>query len=492
MSVNAEIERRIAALHNDPAGLIERFDRDQDGRLDDEEWAAIRATIARDVLGMQSNCPEILLRGRYQLISSIGHGAQGQTYLAHDTKTSQLVAIKSLHVKLAKEWKAVELFERETEVLKRLDHPGIPTFIDAFEEADGTEFYLVQAFVPGDNLEVRLARGEMFTPERLQKITKSTLAILVYLHGQSPPVLHRDIKPANLVLGDEDRVTLVDFGAVQNQGARGTTIIGTTGYMPPEQLIGRAAPGSDLYALGATLVHLATRHHPADLPVQRLRPDWTPHARLPKPFARWIDRLLEPNVEKRPRSALLALDELQQLNSASLKPVTSLEIATLPAREIIQNTPRKNIGRVVFERKDGALILEDEGAPKKTHAAMFFVITSFVVVPLALANGDYRLIIGGIVWVLAGLFLAFEKKVHTKASLSRENGLVLSCDGDIRHVPLGDLTQTLCTEVGFGTGAVELKSKSGSYFRISGELSNSDAQELANEVRIWLLEHKDV
>ena len=109
----------------------------------------------------KSTAVEVILKGRYRLLSLIGKGSQGNTHMAFDLDTRSVVALKSLHLEFAQEWKAVELFEREAAVLRRLDHPGIPALLDAFTEKENTEFYLVQEFVPGEDLAVRLARGEM-------------------------------------------------------------------------------------------------------------------------------------------------------------------------------------------------------------------------------------------------------------------------------------------------------------------------------------------
>ncbi len=95
-----------------------------------------------------------------------------------------------------------------------------------------------------------------------------------YLHQLNPPVLHRDIKPSNLILGEDEQVYLVDFGAVQDSAVKegGTfTVVGTYGYTAIEQFGGRAVTASDLYALGATLIHLLTGIAPADLPQKDLR-----------------------------------------------------------------------------------------------------------------------------------------------------------------------------------------------------------------------------
>jgi serine/threonine protein kinase len=136
-------------------------------------------------------------------------------------------------------WKSVDLFEREARLLRSLSHPGIPSFVDAFNLDTPTDrmYTLVQRLAPGDTLQALVDSGAWRPDEaEIERIAASMLDILGYLHGLRPPVVHRDVKPSN-VLYDRvsGRVTLVDFGAVRDTFVDGSTMIGTFGYMPPEQ-----------------------------------------------------------------------------------------------------------------------------------------------------------------------------------------------------------------------------------------------------------------
>ena len=131
-------------------------------------------------------------------------------------------------------------------------------------------------------------------------------------------MIHRDLKPSNLLLADQPGtsvgdVYIVDFGAVQTLAATegGTiTIVGTYGYMPPEQFGGRTSPASDLYSLGATLIYLVTGRHPADLPQQQLRLQFEPLTTLSVELKRWLACLVEPSLDRRLTSADAALHRL--------------------------------------------------------------------------------------------------------------------------------------------------------------------------------------
>lgn len=207
---------------------------------------------------------------RYQIMEALGAGSQGQTFRAVDRVTGQSVAIKVLQLKnLGGDWKPFDLFERECQVLRDLQHPAIPRYLDQFASDTTGEFFLVMELVDGEPLSRRFGRAGMTEPE-LRALLLQALDILEYLHARHPPVVHRDIKPSNLIARPQrpdSPLALIDFGGVRLalQPDGGSTMIGTFGYMAPEQLHGEATPATDIYALGATLAALA-----AGTPAERL------------------------------------------------------------------------------------------------------------------------------------------------------------------------------------------------------------------------------
>ncbi|MEO0854733.1 MAG: serine/threonine-protein kinase, partial [Cyanobacteria bacterium J06648_11] len=263
--------------------------------------------------------PEVgtILRSRYVLQEPLGKNATRQTWLAEDRERSQAVVVKMLAFDLQLQWQEVKLFEREAQALQRLDHPRIPKYLDYFTvEGQPSWMTLVQSYVPGESLQVLLDKGEQFDEERLCQIATDVLTVLSYLHQRKPPVLHRDIKPSNLIAGKGSQTYVVDFGAAQMQPAQiGTfTVVGTYGYTPMEQFGGRAVPSSDVYALGATLVHLATGIAPADLPLNGSKMDFRDRAQLSPHFSDWLDTLIEPLVGDRCASTRNAVNNLQGLS----------------------------------------------------------------------------------------------------------------------------------------------------------------------------------
>ena len=281
-----------------------------------------------------------VLQGRYQLKQKLEQNAGRQTWLAADLQSvpNQLVIVKLLAFGSEVQWDEVKLFEREAQVLQQLNHPQIPKYRDYFCVDDRVLWFgLVQEYIPGSSLKELLNQGKRFTQQQVRQIAIEVLNILVYLHELNPPVLHRDIKPSNLIWGEDEQVYLVDFGAVQDKAAKEGatfTVVGTYGYAPMEQFGGRAVPASDIYALGATLIHLLTGVVPADLPQQNLQIQFADQVSSSPSMVGWLQKLSEPALERRFSSASLALVALESgitLNS-------STEISLLQQSTLVNNS----------------------------------------------------------------------------------------------------------------------------------------------------------
>ena len=266
-----------------------------------------------------------LVGKRFRLGPRVGSGGQARTYLALDEKTRENVIVKE-HRLGESGWKKFELFEREARVLKQLRHPGIPKIIDRFEAEEKGTFYLVMAKAPGATLKLIATRARFTEPE-LRDVARQVLEILDYLHGLRPPVIHRDIKPANLLRDASGKVSLVDFGGVREalREEGGTTVVGTFGYMAPEQLHGAATAATDLYGLAATIVALAGGTEPESVPRRGLRMDLKRHlAGMSPDFIQLLERMTDPDPDMRPASAREALDLLagkRQTPKAMIVPV---------------------------------------------------------------------------------------------------------------------------------------------------------------------------
>ncbi|MEH1784415.1 MAG: serine/threonine-protein kinase [Nostoc sp.] len=286
--------------------------------------------------------PEQILQDRYQIQRQLGNNGIRQTWQALDLQASDgensIVVVKLLAFGGTVQWDDLKLFEREAQILKQLNHPRIPRYIDYFCIDDRTLWFtLIQEYIPGESLKDKLALGKRFSEKRARKIAVEVLNILTYLHELNPGVLHRDIKPSNLIWGEDNRIYLVDFGAVQDKAAREGvtfTVVGTYGYAPMEQFGGRAVPASDLYALGATLIHLLTGTSPSDLPQQDLRLQFTDRVNLSPNFVNWLQKLIEPAPEQRFTSANQAINALK--SGLTVKSANKNQL--LPLKEIINNS----------------------------------------------------------------------------------------------------------------------------------------------------------
>ncbi|MBD2038557.1 serine/threonine protein kinase [Leptolyngbya sp. FACHB-321] len=258
-----------------------------------------------------------ILGDRYEVERQIGKQTGRWTLLARDLKTQERVVIKLLFLDDALEWDDLKLFEREVEILKALSHPSIPRYLGFFEHQlpNDKALALIQTYVPGKSLEQCLQEQRLFTEAETKQLAKALLNILIYLHGQQPPIVHRDIKPSNILLANR-QVYLVDFGSVKSLTGTGDTsaftVVGTYGYMPPEQFSGRAIPASDLYSLGATLTAMLAGAHPSSLPHKGTKLDFEKIANLSPAYADWLGWLTNPNLEQRVRSAQEALAALEQ------------------------------------------------------------------------------------------------------------------------------------------------------------------------------------
>lgn len=261
-----------------------------------------------------------MLPADYRLQKELGEGGFAQTLLARRGPEQTPCVLKVLSLRRSQDWKAVELFEREAKVMRHLDHPGIPDFYDSFSlsQAQETFFFLVQEYLPGQNLQQWISDGKRFTEAQVMAMARQLCEILIYLQGFSPPVIHRDIKPSNILRDQAGRVWLIDFGAVkdslQQVQGRGSTVVGTFGYMPMEQYEGRAQPASDIYALGMSLLYALSGTEPVQMKKKGLKTDFRQHLQISEGLARILDRMIEPDVVLRYPDARAVLADLETLS----------------------------------------------------------------------------------------------------------------------------------------------------------------------------------
>ncbi len=228
-------------------------------------------------------------------------------------------------------------------MLKSLHHARIPAYVDSFRaDLEGDpRFVLVREYIEGTDLQELVDSGWRATEEQIRGIGGQLVEVVSYIHSLRPPVIHRDITPRNVVARPDGEVSLVDFGGVQDavrlSSRAAATMIGTPGYAPMEQFIGRASVRSDLYGLAATLVFLLTHRSPADLPTKALKVDVASVIDISSPgLSRVLSNWLEPDEAARtlPLEAAAALfaQGPEALSAASPGAAAGAATAAVPPR----------------------------------------------------------------------------------------------------------------------------------------------------------------
>ena len=266
----------------------------------------------------------------YQIKRQLTHNYLGGsvTYLATDLKTKLPVAIKQFQfAKKEATWTKYEAHQQEVEILKSLNHPNIPLYLDEFETSQG--FCLVTEYKGFPSLAIPTD----YSNDEIKQIATGILEILVYLQQQNPAIIHRDIKPENILIdrGAKIEVYLVGFGNASfadSYPVTNNTFEGTLGFMPPEQLFKQPLTnGSDLYSVGATLISLLKGLRSEDI-CQSLDDSYTLNldnlnSKLNPNFVKWLSKIVAPKLSHRYPNAAVAL--------AALKPISLVGNSFLPS-----------------------------------------------------------------------------------------------------------------------------------------------------------------
>lgn len=364
---------------------------------------------------------------RYEVQQQLGKKAGRRTLLTRDLETQELVVIKLLTFDDEFQWQDLKLFEREAETLKSLSHPAIPRYLDYFEldTLNYKGFALAQSYIPAESLESQIKAGRSFSEKEVKELATALLEIIKYLHSQQPPVIHRDIKPSNILLTNRSGnsvgdVYLVDFGSVHTIMRTNSTmtVVGSYGYMPPEQFSGKAIPASDLYSLGATLIYLVTGQHPADLPQQDLVIKFEEVANISPGFSSWLRKMIEPMTSRRLASAEKALQSLEISKVENQTPIrTSNSVLEKPfGSKVILDKNANFIEitiRPVFEFGKICMI-ERSGEDDSRGSEFLIFLLMMIIPPIAVTFGFALLISVSLLYVI--IFICFFffgiKRIH--------------------------------------------------------------------------------
>ncbi len=213
-----------------------------------------------------------IIDGKYEILSKVGQGGMSVVYLALNRKANKQWAIKEVRKDGVKDFEIVrQSLVAETDMLKRLNHPNLPSIVDIIDE-DGC-FLIVMDYIEGKPLSAILKENGPQLQSYVLEWAIQLCDVLEYLHTRTPPIVYRDMKPSNVMLRPDGTAMLIDFGTAREYKERNvadTTCLGTQGYAAPEQFGGHGQTDArtDIYCLGATLYHLLTGHNPAEPPYQ--------------------------------------------------------------------------------------------------------------------------------------------------------------------------------------------------------------------------------
>jgi tRNA A-37 threonylcarbamoyl transferase component Bud32 len=226
-----------------------------------------RALLATNYVPLSPGHP--LQEGRFVIDNYLASGGQSTTYLSH-SDDGALVVVKECvvaeNVDPAVREKAHQLFSREARLLMKCNHPRIACILDHFTE--NARDYLVTEYIEGRTLRDVVRELGPQSETVVLKWALSVVELFIYLHSMEQPITHRDVSPDNLIVGSENDIFLIDFGAANDDiGNLTGTMIGKQCYMAPEQFRGKAIPASDIYAFGGTLYFLLTAQDPVPLSV---------------------------------------------------------------------------------------------------------------------------------------------------------------------------------------------------------------------------------
>lgn len=260
-----------------------------------------------------------VLEGKYKIIDQIGKGGMSTVYLAMDTRLNKQWAVKEIsRTGFGKNnEEIVNEVPPDAEMMKKLDHPAIPTIVDIIDRKENNFIYVVMDYVEGESLDKVIDEYGAQSQELVIEWAKQICDAFSYIHSQKPPIIYRDMKPANIMLKPDGNIKIIDFGIAREykeQNSADTTALGTRGYASPEHFGGRTDARSDIFTLGMTMHHLLTGVDPRS-PEYEYAPirQWNPE--LSDGLERIIDKCVSPDRKDRYQNCnelLYALDHYKE------------------------------------------------------------------------------------------------------------------------------------------------------------------------------------
>ena len=261
-----------------------------------------------------------LVDGKYKILSKVGQGGMSVVYMAINEKANKTWAVKEVRKDGVLDFEAVKQgLVAETDILKKLSHPNLPSIIDVIDNDDS--FIIIMDYIQGNSLNKALKEYGAQPQDYVIEWAKQLCDVLGYLHSRKPPIIYRDMKPSNIMLKPDGNVTLIDFGTAREfkeKNLADTTCLGTVGYAAPEQFggMGQTDARTDIYCLGATLYHLVTGCNPSEPPYE-MKPIREINPSLSSGLERIILKCTQRNPEDRYQSAaelMYALDHYEEID----------------------------------------------------------------------------------------------------------------------------------------------------------------------------------
>ena len=213
-----------------------------------------------------------LVDGKYKILRVVGKGGMSVVYQAVNEKANKIWAVKEVRKDGTQNFEVVKQnLIAETDMLKRFNHPNLPSIIDVIDTEDS--FLIVMDYIEGNSLSKAIESSGAQSQDDVIEWSKQLCDVLGYLHSRKPPIIYRDMKPANVMLKPDGNISLIDFGTARefkSSSVEDTTCLGTQGYAAPEQYGGHGQTDArtDIYCLGATMYHLVTGHNPSTPPYE--------------------------------------------------------------------------------------------------------------------------------------------------------------------------------------------------------------------------------
>lgn len=279
-----------------------------------------------------------LVDGKYKILNKVGQGGMSVVYLAMNEKANKQWAVKEVRKDGVLDFESVKQgLVAETDILKKLSHPNLPSIIDVIDTEDS--FIIIMDYIQGNSLNRALEEFGAQPQEMVITWAKQLCDVLGYLHSRTPAIIYRDMKPSNVMLKPDGNITLIDFGTAREYKEKNladTTCLGTVGYAAPEQFggMGQTDARTDIYCLGATLYHLVTGMNPCEPPYE-IKPIREINPSLSSGLERIIQKCTQRNPEDRYQScaelmyALEHYEEIDDIHRKKQKKQLGAFIATL-------------------------------------------------------------------------------------------------------------------------------------------------------------------